>query len=176
MTFMKITAHTKLVKALLKRLILPVLLLIVLFSFDLSFDIKERDQIEHIVVEFLIYGLLIYVALIGFSFYKLDQQALAAASKDINVTHHKLKSVEQKNKILVDGINVVMQKAFGEWKLTPAESEVASLIVKGYSLSEIANFRGTSIRTSRDQAAAIYHKAKLKNRIELTAYFVEDLL
>ena len=172
---MKNSSHAKSVKSLVKKLIIPSVGLLVLSSFDLGLDIRQKDQFE-IVAEFLSYGLLIYIAYIGFAFYKLDKRALEDASKDIHATHHKLANIEHKNKLLQDGISQSMHSAFQQWKLTPAESEVASLIVKGYSLSEIANFRGTSIRTSRDQAAAIYHKAKLKNRIELTAYFVEDLL
>ena len=50
------------------------------------------------------------------------------------------------------------------------------LIVKGYSLDEIAKLRHKSERTIRDQAAVIYKKANVKNRIELTSYFIEDLI
>lgn len=164
------------VKTLIKRLAPPVCLLLVLFWFDLAFDIKERDQIEHIAVEFLIYAVLIYVAYVAFVFYHLGRQALDDASKNIDVTKHKLADAQQKNKQLQDGINASMQQTFIDWKLTIAEVDVAVLIVKGFSLVEIAHLRSTSERTVRDQAASIYHKAGLKNRIELMAYFVEDLL
>ena len=164
------------VKTLIKRLAPPACLLLVLFWSDLALDIKERDQIEHIALEFLIYAVLIYVAYVAFVFYHLGRQALDDASKNIDATKHKLADAQQKNKQLQDGINVSMQQAFIDWKLTIAESDVAALIVKGFSLGEIAHLRSTSERTVRDQAASIYHKAKLKNRIELMAYFVEDLL
>jgi DNA-binding NarL/FixJ family response regulator len=140
------------------------------------FDIKERDKPEHIAIELVIYLTLAYMMFIGYRFYKLDKKALEAAKKDIDATQHKLASAEDKNQRLQDGINGSMQDAFVNWKLTPAESAVAALILKGFSLAEIADFRGTSERTIRDQAASIYRKAKVKNRIELTAYFVEDLL
>lgn len=151
-------------------------ILLVLFWFDLAFDIKEQDQVEHIAIEFLIYAVLIYVAYVAFGFYHLGSQALEDASKDINATHRQLADVKQRNKLLQEGINVTMAEAFASWKLTQAEQDVAVLIVKGFSLGEIAKLRGTSERTIRDQAASVYHKAKLKNRIELTAFFVEDLL
>ena len=148
----------------------------ILFLSDLMFDIKERDKPEHIAIELVIYLTLAYMIFIGYRFYMLDKKALEAARKDIDATQHKLASAEDKNQRLQDGINGSMQDAFVNWKLTPAESAVAALILKGYSLAEIADFRGTSERTTRDQAASIYRKAKVKNRIELTAYFVEDLL
>lgn len=172
---MKISTHRKTVKSLVRKLILPGILLFVLLTLDLSFDIKQRDELE-LLGAFSTYGLIAYIVYIGFSFYKLDQRAVESASKDIDATRHKLVDAEHQNKRLQDGINANMQEAFATWKLTPAESSVAALILKGFSLAEIANFRGTSERTIRDQAASIYRKAKVKNRIELTAYFVEDLL
>ena len=175
-TRMKKTIQHTSIKKLVSRLLPPVCVLLVLFWLDLAFDIKEQDQIEHIAIEFLIYVVLIYVAYVAFVFYHLGRQALDTASKNIDATTHKLADAQQKNKQLQDGINASMQQAFIDWKLTIAEVDVAVLIVKGFSLVEIAHLRSTSERTVRDQAASIYHKAGLKNRIELMAYFVEDLL
>ena len=172
----KISSHKHSVHQLLSKLRFPGFLLVILFLSDLMFDIKERDKPEHIAIELVIYLTLAYMMFIGYRFYKLDKKALEAAKKDIDATQHKLASAEDKNQRLQDGINGSMQDAFVNWKLTPAESAVAALILKGFSLAEIADFRGTSERTTRDQAASIYRKAKVKNRIELTAYFVEDLL
>ncbi len=172
----KISSHRHSVHKLLSKLRLPGILLVILFLSDLMFDIKERDKPEHIAIELVIYLTLAYMMLIGYRFYKLDKKALETARKDIDATQHKLASAEHKNQRLQDGINANMQTVFADWKLTPAESAVAALILKGFSLAEIADFRGTSERTIRDQAASIYRKAKVKNRIELTAYFVEDLL
>jgi DNA-binding CsgD family transcriptional regulator len=172
----KVSKHSLSVHHLLGKLKLPAVLLLLLFGGDLSFDIKERDKPEHIAIELVIYLTLAYMVLIGYRFYKLDKKALDAARRDIDATQHKLANAEQRNQRLQAGINASMQNAFAQWKLTKAESEVALLVIKGFSLAEIAELRGTSERTTRDQSASIYHKAKLKNRIELTAYFVEDLL
>lgn len=173
---MQVSTHKKSVNRLLGRLKLPAALLLVLFLFDLTFDIREKDKPEHLLVEVLIYLTLSYLLYIGYRFYRLDKKALDAASKDISATQRQLADIEQRNKLLQEGINVTMAEAFASWKLTQAEQDVAVLIIKGFSLGEIAKLRGTSERTIRDQAASVYHKAKLKNRIELTAFFVEDLL
>ncbi len=53
---------------------------------------------------------------------------------------------------------------------------VAVLLLKGLSLKEIADTRGTTERTARQQANAIYRKAGLGGRAELSAFFLEDLL
>lgn len=172
---MKVPTHSQSVRRILNKLIIPVLLVLALVGVDLLYDIREHDFLE-VTAQLLIYGLLIYVAWIGFSFYKLDKKALEAARRNIDSKSHQLASAVEKNQRLQDGINHNMQTAFSSWKLTPAESAVAALILKGFSLNEIADLRGTSERTTRDQAAAIYRKANVKNRIELTAYFVEDLL
>jgi DNA-binding NarL/FixJ family response regulator len=61
---------------------------------------------------------------------------------------------------------------------TPARSEreVGLLLLKGLSLKDIAVVRGASEATVRQQAQAIYRKADLAGRAELSAFFLEDLL
>ncbi len=65
---------------------------------------------------------------------------------------------------------------FDNWNLTAAEREIALLLLKGLRLKEIAGSRGTSERTVRQQAQAIYKKAGLEGRFELAAYFIEDVI
>lgn len=69
-----------------------------------------------------------------------------------------------------------MQAQFDAWKLTPAEKDVALLLVKGLSLDEIARVRESGAKTVRQHAANVYAKAKLDGRHQLAAYFFEDLL
>jgi DNA-binding NarL/FixJ family response regulator len=60
--------------------------------------------------------------------------------------------------------------------LTAAEREVGLLLLKGLSHKEVAAARGTSETTIRQQALAVYRKAGLRNRSDLSAFFLEDLL
>lgn len=62
------------------------------------------------------------------------------------------------------------------WELSPAEKEVALLLLKGLSHKEIAEVRGTSEATVRQQSRALYKKAGLTGRHDLAAFFLEDLL
>jgi len=74
------------------------------------------------------------------------------------------------------GLGRAIDSQFQLWKLTEAEREVALLLLKGLSLREIAGLRETSERTVRQQALAVYRKAGLAGRAELSAFFLEDLL
>lgn len=76
----------------------------------------------------------------------------------------------------VRGLARAIQHQFQRWDLSRAEAEVALLLLKGLSLKEIATMRGTGERTVREQARAVYRKAGLAGRAELSAFFLEDLL
>jgi DNA-binding CsgD family transcriptional regulator len=77
---------------------------------------------------------------------------------------------------LAAGLGRAIDSQFQQWRLTEAEREVALLLLKGLSLREIAGLRETSERTVRQQSLAVYRKAGLAGRAELSAYFLEDLL
>ncbi len=77
---------------------------------------------------------------------------------------------------LMRGLSGAIDLQFGRWDLTPAEKDVALLLLKGFSHKEIAELRGRAERTVRQQALAIYRKSNLNGRASLAAYFLEDLL
>ncbi len=70
----------------------------------------------------------------------------------------------------------LVEERFDDWKLTPAERDVALFALKGFSLSEIAGFRETSEGTVKAQTNAIYRKAGVTGRPQLLSVFVEDLI
>ena len=74
------------------------------------------------------------------------------------------------------GLGEAIDSQFARWGLTPAEREVGLLLLKGLSHKEAAATRATSETTIRQQALAIYRKSGLRNRSELSAFFLEDLL
>ena len=75
----------------------------------------------------------------------------------------------------LDGLSRAVEAQFEVWSLTPAEADVAGLLLKGASLREIAVLRRTAEATIRQQAQTVYRKSGLANRSELAAYFLEDL-
>jgi DNA-binding CsgD family transcriptional regulator len=74
------------------------------------------------------------------------------------------------------GIAAEIERQLTEWGLTPAEKEVAFLLLKGLSLKEISTVRCTAERTVRHHTLAIYAKAGVAGRAELSAFFLEELL
>jgi DNA-binding NarL/FixJ family response regulator len=62
------------------------------------------------------------------------------------------------------------------WSVSKAESEVAWLIIKGFSFSEIATIRKVTEKTVRRQATNIYKKSNTTNRAEFTAEFLSELV
>lgn len=70
----------------------------------------------------------------------------------------------------------LIQTRFEQWRLTPAEGEVALLALKGFDTAEIAGIRSAAQGTVRAQLTRIYAKAGVSNRTQLVALFVDDLL
>jgi DNA-binding NarL/FixJ family response regulator len=77
---------------------------------------------------------------------------------------------------LLAGLGVAIDAQFERWVLSPAEREVALLMLKGLSHKEIASIRHVGEATVRQQAQGIYRKSGLANRNDLAAFFLEDLL
>ncbi len=73
-------------------------------------------------------------------------------------------------------LTTVIDHQFRAWNLTNSEREIGFLLIKGLSLRDIAKSRNTSESTVRLQALAIYSKANLAGRHELSAHFMEELL
>ena len=70
----------------------------------------------------------------------------------------------------------VVKEYFTKLDLTPAETEVAWYILKGMSISEIAELRQTREGTVKTQGTAIYKKAGVNGKSQLMSLLVEDLL
>ena len=90
-----------------------------------------------------------------------------------------LKQAEQWQKEtqkFTQGLSSAIDQQLHQWSLTPAEKEVALLLLKGLALKEIADIRQTSEKTTRIQSNSIYTKSGLAGRSELAAFFLEDLL
>lgn len=69
-----------------------------------------------------------------------------------------------------------IDEQFDRWHLTPAEREVALLLLKGHSHKAIAKHTDRSPQTVRQHAASVYEKGSLSGRAELAAYFLADLM
>jgi DNA-binding NarL/FixJ family response regulator len=75
----------------------------------------------------------------------------------------------------LDRLGYAVEDQFLAWGLTPAEREVALLLLQGHGHKQIAAATGRSERTVRQHAVTIYRKAGLGGRAELAAFFLADL-
>lgn len=140
-------------------------LLVLFFGIFAAYDIfleTERATTLHLIIE----SLLVAVAFLWASY--LIKQLFSARA---DVAHW-----QNESRKWAEGLAQTIEIQFDTWKLTPAEREVALLLMKGLEHKEIAEIRGTTERTARQQAVTLYQKSSLGGRAELTAYFLEDLL
>lgn len=65
---------------------------------------------------------------------------------------------------------------FKKWNLTKTECEIGVMILRGLSLRDISQLRGTSETTTRQQALSVYKKASVEGRHQLSGFFFEQFL
>jgi DNA-binding CsgD family transcriptional regulator len=91
-------------------------------------------------------------------------------------SRHLQKTAEARLKIASAAFMDVIEDAFAEWGLTPAERDVALFAIKGLSTQDIASLRETSEGTVKAQTAAIYRKAGVSGRSQLLSLFIDGLM
>lgn len=161
-----------------ERLVVSGILLIitVMVAFDIFKDSREGVVVWHVMVE----GAIAVLALVGI-YYLLRgnfalKNRLQKEIQDFSKFKVEAEAWRADSKKYIDGLSKAIDQQLGKWNLTTAEKEVAFLLLKGLSLKEIAEIRKTSEKTARVQSMAIYSKAGLSGRSELSAFFLEDLL
>jgi DNA-binding CsgD family transcriptional regulator len=70
----------------------------------------------------------------------------------------------------------IMEEHFAAWRLTPSEQDVATFLVKGADIAEIARLRGSAEGTVKAHLNAIYRKAGVSGRPGLLSLLIEDLM
>ena len=73
-------------------------------------------------------------------------------------------------------LHELMESYFQAWRLTPSEQDVATFAIKGASISEIAQMRGSAEGTVKAHLNAIYRKAGVNGRGDLVSLLIEDLM
>lgn len=157
-------------------LIITLSLIFTIIVIDLINDSIEGVVWWHIMVE----GSAGLLALGGIFYLLKDSIQLRRDLTNAKVRERELTEQAERwrnqSKSYIDGLAAMISEQLLAWNLTPAECEVAFLLLKGMSQKEIADIRGTTEKTARVQSMAIYAKGGLKGRSELSAFFLEDLL
>jgi DNA-binding CsgD family transcriptional regulator len=103
-----------------------------------------------------------------------DEQAVLVA--ELERARSQGQAWREKAQKHIAGLSAAIQEQFDQWGLSPAESEVAMLMLKGFSHKEIARLRNAGEQTVRQQARVVYAKADVSSRHAFCAFFLEDLL
>lgn len=75
----------------------------------------------------------------------------------------------------VDFDNFVQQQ-FTQWGLTEAEKDVALLLLRGMSTSDIADLRSSTTGTVKVQSHKVFGKSGVTSRVEFMSLFMEEFI
>jgi len=132
------------------------------FLVDLAGDVSSEGGGTHLMIEGLAAIALLIAVVLGaiqvrdlIAAARRDETAVAAAS---------------------GALGDLIRLRFEEWRLTPAEADVALFALKGCDVGEIAGLRGSASGTVRAQLARIYAKAGVESQTGLIALFLDELV
>lgn len=151
--------------------------LLLLLGFDIFDDLSHGGHLAHIATEALAFltsfALFAWVMFQRLSAIREERDQIAGEANRLQLERNAWR--EQASNAL-KGLATEIDRQFELWNLSHSEKEIALLMLKGLSHKEIAELRNTSERTVRQQAAAVYGKAGLQGKHQLSAFFLEDLM
>jgi len=160
------------------RLVLAVALISIVVggSLDLAMD-RPQDWLSfHVVFEtVMIAGALVLVTTLWLGWWRSAHSA-DELRRSLEARREERDPWRRNAERALEGLGQALHGQFDRWGLTPAEREVALLLLKGYSHKAIARQTARSAQTVRQHAATVYRKGGLSGRAELAAYFLEDLM
>ncbi len=161
-----------------KDLILIAMLLVVIAinSTDFIKDILQGDEWLHIVLEVVTVVLSVWGIFMVLEQISNRSQEISLLNKEVEKSQKDLALSRTKLKEIGREYSIYLHKQFDGWDLTPSETEVALILLKGLSFKEMAEVRNTKEKTIRQQASTIYKKSNVSGRHEFAAWFFEDML
>lgn len=147
-----------------------------LVGYDLVEDYGGGTSVAHVVVEATVLAL----AAGGVALLLVRVRRLTRRTRELRrrlaETEAEAARWRSEARTALDGLGAAIARQFERWALSPAEREVGLLLLKGLSHRDVAELRGVSERTVRQQAQSLYRKAGVTGRADLSAFFLEDLL
>lgn len=147
-----------------------------LVGVDVADDARSGGSRGHIALELLIMAAALAGAITLVTFLLQTRRRARLLQGRLRQAEQEVERFRDESRAHLQGLAVAIDRQLARWSASPAEREVALLLLKGLSHKEIATVRDTSERTVRQQALALYRKAGLSGRAELAAFFLEDLL
>ncbi|MCA0941006.1 LuxR C-terminal-related transcriptional regulator [Salipiger pacificus] len=84
--------------------------------------------------------------------------------------------LEQQISLATGAFHEIVEAQFSAWGLTGSERDVAMFTLKGMTIPEIAELRGSAEGTVKSHLNAIYRKAGVSGRGALLSHFIEELM
>lgn len=161
-----------------ERLILTFIFLIIfgLLVMDVYEDIESGASLMHVGFEAFIMVLSVVGVILQWSLFFSQRKDIQSLNFDLGKARSDLNKYKEETRKFVEGLSQQIDRQLSDWELTKAEKDITLLILKGLSNKEIGEVRSTSERTVRQQVTSIFQKSNLKSRLELSAFFLEDLL
>jgi DNA-binding NarL/FixJ family response regulator len=78
--------------------------------------------------------------------------------------------------IAKSAVHDVIEMHCKAWNLTPTEQDVATFLVKGCNIAEIAELRGTAEGTIKAHLNAIYKKSGTRNKTEVLSLLLDSMM
>lgn len=152
------------------------LLIACLIGWDIAADYRAGTETSHLLTEASVMALALGGATTLWLQLRTAQKQAETLRTDLAAARQEAERFRAEARESLRGLGEAIDGQFARWGLTPAEREVGLLLLKGLSHREAAAARSTSETTIRQQALGIYRKSGLRNRSELSAFFLEDLL
>lgn len=135
----------------------------VFFVVDATSDLAENGRLDwHVAFETLATATLLF--------------AIALEGRLVLSLLHRKERLEEGLRNASEEVHEVISAQFREWRLSPAESDIAMFLVKGLGTQEIAEMRGSAEGTVKAHFNAIFRKAGVHSRAELLSVLIDRLL
>jgi DNA-binding CsgD family transcriptional regulator len=158
--------------------LVPVVLLVVAIggAVDLALDRPSRWVSLHVLVELTLMTLSLAFSITLWRAWIRTTRQLHHTERTLAASTAERDAWRKSAESALAGFSSAVERQFVRWNLTPAEREVALLLLKGYGHKQVAAKTGRSERTVRQHAVAVYEKSGLGGRAELAAFFLEGVM
>lgn len=160
----------------LDRLAAALLVLIALaVGFDLALDRPATLWSAHVALELLVVALCLVLAAVLWRRWRIATAELGRTRRALATREAERDAWASAAGELMKGLREAVDQQLTRWKLTPAEREVALLMLEGHGHRHIARRTGRSERTVRQHAVSVYDKSGLEGRSALAGFFLHGL-
>lgn len=141
------------------------------FAQDVIVDLSEHlsegrgyqfGDLSHLIFEILA------VTVLGFGMVLLS----------VYITELKTKNARQRETLhsLRNDFDSHVHAQFNEWSLTPSESDIALLLMRGLASKDIAELRNCTVGTVKVHSHNVFRKAGVTSRVELMSLFLDEFM